>query len=350
MKWRSLSFALPGLMLLLATEAGAQSDDQRAGARAAATAGGQAFMEKRWSDAVDLFTRAESLVHSPVHLLYTARALEKMGSFVKARETYIKITNDELPASAPSPWREAKADAEKELEALEPRVPYVTLTVQGAGSKPATVSMDGKDVPPALLGVPRPVDPGEHRFEARAEGMQTATSTITLKERHSETVVLTLAPGGTASPGGPTPMQPGAQAPQGQGAALGSESSASTTGMDTGGHGPSPVTYVALGVGAVGLVVGTVFLIQSNNSVDKANQLCNQPGGTCPTGSYSQVHSYDNDARSQRTISTVGFVAGGLGVAAGGVLWFVTGKKKHPAAAEIRPWVGLGSAGMSGHF
>lgn len=352
MKWRSLSLALPGLVLLLATEAGAQTDEQRAGARAAATAGGQAFMEKRWSDAVDLFTRAESLVHSPVHLLYTARAQEKLGSIVKARETYIKITNSDLPAGAPAPWRDAKADAEKELEALEPRIPYVTLTVQGAGSKPVTVTMDGTPVPSALLGVPRPVDPGDHRFEARADGLQTATSAVSVKERRNETVVLTLAPPGSTPPATPAAAGPATpEGPPGAGPGGGTtETSASTTGLDTGRHGPSPVTYVALGVGAVGLVVGTVFLLQSNSSVDKANQLCTLPGGVCPISARDQIHSYDDDARSQRTISTIGFVAGGLGLAAGGVLWFVTGKKKHTETAEIRPWVGLGSAGMSGKF
>src|ERR1700709_1363758 len=69
-------------MVLAQPSAWAQTDDDRAGARVAATEGVKAINEKRWADAADLFTRAESLVHSPVHLLYLARAQEKLGKLV----------------------------------------------------------------------------------------------------------------------------------------------------------------------------------------------------------------------------------------------------------------------------
>src|SRR5215471_1248792 len=188
-----LSSALAGAALVgsitFSPRVFAQTDEQRSGARAAATQGAQAFSEKRWADAVDLFTRAESLVHSPVHLLYMARAYEKMGSLVKARESYIKITNEEVPAGAAQPIRSAHTDAEKELEAIEPRVPYVSVVVQGVGPKPVAVTMDGVQVPAALIGVPRPVDPGEHRFEAVSEGMDSAVNSIAVREGRSETVV-----------------------------------------------------------------------------------------------------------------------------------------------------------------
>jgi len=48
---------------LVAFDAAAQTDEERAGARAAAQEGASAFREKRWADSIDLFTRAESLVH-----------------------------------------------------------------------------------------------------------------------------------------------------------------------------------------------------------------------------------------------------------------------------------------------
>jgi hypothetical protein len=303
-------------------------------------------MGGRWAEAVDLFTRAESMLHSPVHLLYMARSYEKLGSLVKARESYIKITNEELPAGAPQPVREAKADAEKELDALEPRMPYVSVVVQGVGPKPVTVTMDGVQVPPALLGVPRPVDAGDHRFEAVAEGMDSAVSSIAVREGRSETVVLTLHPGAAgAAPATPTPVgyaapaysQPGGPAPE----------------ADSGRHGPSPFTWVAFGVGGVGFVVGTVFALKASSKVDDANNLCHLPGpdGTrtyCP----ASASSLDDEARSAKTISLVGFIAGGVGVATGVTLLLVTSKHEKAAAStpRVTPWVGLGSAGVSGRF
>src|SRR4051812_34405429 len=79
---------------LVAPSAWAQSDDDRAGARVAATEGVKALNDKRFADAADLFSRAESLVHSPVHLLYLARSQEKLGQLVKARENYTKIIRE----------------------------------------------------------------------------------------------------------------------------------------------------------------------------------------------------------------------------------------------------------------
>jgi len=347
----ALTFAV-----LLGTPALAQTDDQRAGARAAATAGAQAFMERRWAESVDMFTRAESLVHSPVHLLYMARSYEKLGALVKAREAYIKVANEDIPAGAPQPVREAKADAERELEALEPRVPYVSVVVQGAGPRPVTVTMDGVPVPPALLGVPRPVDPGEHRFEAVAEGMEGARSTISVREKRSETVVLTLNPavaGAAPVAAAPAPQPAsaapaGAPAPAQQPAGPWQPGAPAQDTASSGGGGISPLAWVALGVGAVGLGVGTVFGLQSNSKVKEANDLCSK--SDCSGTNRGKAEDLDDEARSARTIGIVGFVAGGIGVATGVTLILIGSKKQETATRTIEPWVGLGSAGVSGRF
>ena len=75
-----LPFSLLALVcaeLLSARSQAQTTDDQQAGARAAATAGAQAFAEKRWRESLDLFTRAESVIRSPVHELYLARTHER---------------------------------------------------------------------------------------------------------------------------------------------------------------------------------------------------------------------------------------------------------------------------------
>jgi len=77
---RSLTAAslLVASLLGISGQAFAQSDEQRAGARTLATEGAQAFNESRFKDAVDLFSKAESLVHAPPHLLFMARAHAKL--------------------------------------------------------------------------------------------------------------------------------------------------------------------------------------------------------------------------------------------------------------------------------
>lgn len=341
-----LSSALAGAALVgsitFSRGAFAQTDEQRSGARAAATQGAQAFSEKRWADAVDLFTRAESLVHSPVHLLYMARAYEKMGSLVKARESYIKITNEELPAGAAQPIKAAHADAEKELEAIEPRVPYVSVVVQGVGPKPVTVTMDGVQVPAALIGVPRPIDPGEHRFEAVSEGMDSAVNSIAVREGRSETVVLTLHPSAGGAPAG-------AAAVPAAGAAVTPAGSTPPPPQEDSGHGITPWTWVAFGVGAVGLGVGTGFALSSSSKEDEANKICPPEG--CSADKANQAADLDDQARTAKTIAITGFIVGGVGVATGATLLIMGLTQKKPAtAAMVTPWVGLGSVGVNGRF
>src|SRR3954468_12366463 len=109
----------------------AQSDDDRAGARVAATEGVKAINEKRWADAADLFSRAESLVHSPVHLLYLARAQEKLGHLVKARENYNKILREKYSADAPDAFRQAQSSAQQESAGLDARLAAITVKLAG---------------------------------------------------------------------------------------------------------------------------------------------------------------------------------------------------------------------------
>lgn len=332
---------------LLSPPAPCQTDAQRAGARAAATAGAQAFVEERWSDAADLFARAEGVVHSPVQVLYLARSYEKLGQLVKAREAYLRIVNESIAASAPDPWRDAKADAQTESAALEPRIPYVTIKVEGAASNSVHVTMDGTEVLSAFVGVPQPVDPGVHEVKATAAGNADAIAKVSVIEAKRETVVLTFAGQGNAVAAAPQPV---AEAGTKAGGPASSPPEADAA------HGISPVTWAAFGVGAVGLGVGTIFALKTSSKLDEANGLCTVPtpsgGHACPDDKQSQINALDDSARSAKTLAIVGFVAGGVGVAAGVTLLVLSpGKSSSPAASTaVQPWIGLGSAGVRGRF
>src|SRR5688500_13346088 len=88
-----------------------QTDEQRAGARSVATAGVAAFNGGRYKEAVDLLTRAETLMHAPPHLLHLARAYSKLGQYVKAREAYLRIIKEQLAANAPPAFRDEQTAA-----------------------------------------------------------------------------------------------------------------------------------------------------------------------------------------------------------------------------------------------
>ena len=80
-------------------------------ARDLAKKGAEAFVAGNHAEALDFMTRAEALVHAPPHLLYIARAQAALGKLVAARETYLKVTREELPASAPRAFKDAQSQA-----------------------------------------------------------------------------------------------------------------------------------------------------------------------------------------------------------------------------------------------
>ena len=203
--------------MAVSPSAWAQSDDDRAGARVAATEGVKASNEKRWAEAADLFTRAESLVHSPVHLLYLARAQEKLGHLVKARENYNRVIRERVSADSPEAFRQAQASAQQEVTAVESRLAAVTLKVEGEKGA-VTVTMDGEKVPPALIGLPLPVDPGSHTFQATGSNLKSDPVTVSVSEggKNSVSLLVKSAPGTVdpfAAPAVPAATTPASATP-----------------------------------------------------------------------------------------------------------------------------------------
>src|SRR3954466_13417012 len=170
-------------VLIAAQSAFAQTDLERATARDAANNGRAAFDAGKYEKAIDYLSRAEQLVHSPTHLLFMARAQAKLGRLVAAHETYLKITRETLAAHPPKAFVAAQDSAEQEQDALDARLPSVTVTLQGATSAPdTTVQMAGTPLPAAMIGIPLPADPGEHVFKATGPWIASDPLTVRLTE------------------------------------------------------------------------------------------------------------------------------------------------------------------------
>jgi hypothetical protein len=328
--------------LITAATAGAQTGDPRTAARAAADAGADAYDAGKYEEAADLFTRAERLLHAPPHLLYAARSHAKLGHLVEAREFYLTLVRERLGDDAPRVFREAQQAGDKELTELEARIPYVSVVVQGMGASSVRVTRNGDTVPSELIGVPHPVDPGEHRYQAYADGMESTPTTVLLKEGVRETVVLTLnaVAGGAAS----------------QGAVSGSSlSSAGGSTEDAPSRGGRPLLIGALvgfGVAAVGAGLGTYFIVSSGGTRSDADDMFSdcRPRG-CSEEEKDEIATLDGDADTQRDLGIGSFVIGGVGLAAGVTLLLVdSGRSSARDTRGIRPVVGLGYAGVAGAF
>jgi hypothetical protein len=327
----------------------AQSDEQRAGARSLATEGALAFNEGRFKDAVELFGKAESLVHAPPHLLFMARAHAKLGQFVKAREAYMKIVKEQLSPNAPQAFRDAQVTAEEERKLVEPKIGRLVVKVEGADTaKDLSVSVDGQPISAVLLGVPQPMDPGTHTVTATATGFKAQPASVTLKEaeRGAVTVKMEVDPNAAAPVAAPV-----AGAPAG-GALVTTDTGAppSDAGPSGGSNGLRIGSYVGFGVGVVGVALGTVFVLKSSSARKDADEAAKD----CPCDDRSElaqkIQGLDDDARGAKTLGIVGFVVGGVGIATGVTLFVLSSKKQEPQAARVEPFVGLGSLGVRGAF
>jgi hypothetical protein len=345
------SLRSPSLFLLACLAAGliappafAQSDSDRATARALGTEGELALEGKDFKAAEDRFRRADSLVHAPTLMLGLARALAGQGKFVEAQEAYNRIIREGLPPAAPTAFKKALADAKTEVDGVSSKIGGATISVHataGGDVPSAKVLLDGSPVSNASLGVRRAIDPGSHLLQVSADGFKPAEVRFDVAEGASIDQPVTLEADLSAA------QPPGTVAATPMPAATGAE--------QPGAAGSSKVRevlpWVAFGVGGAGLVTGAIAGgVAMGKHSDLANQCVPQP---CPLSAKGQLDSYHTIA----TVSTVGFIVGGVGVAAGVVLLLTKPKTESagppassPTALRVVPTVGLGSIGAVGEF
>jgi hypothetical protein len=337
----------------------AQTDDERSGARAAAEAGIAAYNANRFSEAFDLLTRAESLIHAPTHLLYMARAADKLGHLVQAHEIYVKISREQLNAVAPHAFVEAQHSAQQEQLAIEKRIPHLTINIAGAPLADIKVTIDSRSLPNALLGVPFPEDPGNHVLLATASQEKRSDEVkVVLAEGKREQVTLSVHASGPASVTLAVPLSAtrdnGAgealsnPAPPGETMSLNQRTGGSSNGKKT------PVlAWASLGVAAVGAGFGTVFLLQrgsKNSDADKAFNDCN--ARVCTFAERDHINSLYQSAAHAGTLSLVSYGVGAAAISTGLVLLFRGNSKTSSAAGSLHlaPYVGIGHAGATLRF
>jgi hypothetical protein len=326
----------------IAPQALAQSDADRATARALGQEGQAALDKKDFPTAEDRFRRADKMFHAPTLLLGLSRALAAEGKYVEAQEGYNRIIREGMPAGGGEAFKRAIDDANKEVEAVTPKVGAVTITVKSqAGAEVADpqVVLDEHPINSASLGIKRAIDPGAHVLRVSATGYKPAEMKFATLEGGSIDEPVVLEQDLSAPP--PTAVVPGTTSA--------ATASAISSNPDAGGAPTSSARkaapFIAWGVGGAGLVLGAVTGIVALGKHSTLKDECT--GGTCSTKTaQDDLSSY----HTMGTLSTVGFIIAGVGAAAGVVL-FVTEPKSTPTTGlHVMPTVGLGTLGAQGTF
>ncbi len=191
----------------------AQSAADKATARNLATAGIKLYQQQKFEEALDKLKRAQEMYDAPVHLLYMARCYVKLNKLVEGAESYRKLVRTELDANSPDVFQTAVSDGEKELAEVEPRIPTLTINVTPSDVPGLRIVLDGETVSAAVVGVERPVNPGERTVMAEAPGYLSVETSATVREGQTEQVSLTL----EVDPNAPKTPPPGEEPPPGQG-------------------------------------------------------------------------------------------------------------------------------------
>jgi hypothetical protein len=360
---RSLRVLLPASLMCAAVTlavpafAGEPSAADKETARGLMTEGRADRDKNDLKGALKAFAGADAIMHVPTTGLELARAQAAVGQLVEARDTALRIVRAPEKPGEPAPFKAAREAASALNDQLEARIPSLTVNVKNVpAGVSTTLTIDGVDVPSEVIGQPRKLDPGHHVVEAKA-GTAYGKQEVDVAEKDSKEVAIELpAQGATSAAGGASDT----------GADNGQQQPEQTAGPEGRSGGSKLMLFGGFGLAAAGAIAGTVtgLMSMSKTSSIKSSPGCS--GNVCGPSEYDDISS----AKTLATISTISFIAGGVGAAVGVIGLFVGGGSSGepsattPAQApdapasdqssrlrlHVSPWIGLGSAGVSGTF
>jgi hypothetical protein len=275
-------------------------------------------------------------------LLNLGRCYEKLGRTASAWSTY-----REAAAAARAANQGAREkNARQAADALEPKLPKLTVVVTGAETNPRLeVRRDGAVVPPSMWGMAVAIDPGNHLFEASAPGSKPWRTQVVAEAGKPITVTIpaleadpkaaldartppTAKPVKTEKTAGPVNVPEPAPAP--------------TTGLGA----QRVVGIVVGGAGLIGTAVGGYFALRAKSTYDGAD--CNPITNDCSSQGISDRNLAFGRARTA-TYATIG----GLTAIVAGVVLFVTAPSRPSSeaatnAAPRRLWISADPLGETG--
>ncbi|MBX3230855.1 MAG: hypothetical protein KIT84_01450 [Labilithrix sp.] len=206
--------------------------------------------------------------------------------------------------------RDKRTDRERvartQIEALGPQLGKLALDVasEARANTALVVTIDGTPLDRAAWSAPIPLDAGTHAIVASAPGfLELRTEAVVRDGEVGRLAIQPLAPDPTAH--ATTATQPSPQPRR-------------------------TLAFVVGGVGAAGLVVGTIFGVRAMAIGDQSGE-CKQPPRFCPQGAVDD----QNSARTSAAISTIGFAAGAVLLAAGVVLYLTAPAAKRTALTTL---------------
>jgi len=331
------------------------------------------FDQKRYEEARAAFMQAYALKRHPALLLNLGLSEVRSGHPLEAARHFTAFLKESPNASASE-----RSEAEKGLAAARTKLGRIQITVNVAG---AEVLVDGESVGQSPLAEPVDALPGTRSVAAKFAGRmaqadvsvavgKTSTSALSLEGSTAPAVAVAAPPPasgdttGEAATSASAAGEPPKEAPP----------SADVSTHSTSSREPffywlthSGAGLAGLGVTVIGLGVGVGFTIagqSASNNVDKVTAAildhaanvgmdpnvvpCN-PAASGFESACAVLEDNKNKQDTDRTVATIGYVAGGVGAVATVITYFATAKKTnaHEARMTILPYGSPTGAGVS---
>jgi hypothetical protein len=278
-------------------------------------------------DAGDTLTGHAKLLEA-YELSKNPRLLWNMAACSKSSRHYSRAI-DELTRFLQDGREQITADQAKRAEdvraTLYSLVAAVTLKVAPEG---ASVSLDDE---PLVHGEgPYYLELGKHEFRVEHAGFQRESRVVDVKSTKPLTLEFSLRADAVA----PAVAAPVAQLPVATPAPAAAVTDVPSSEPDR------TWAYVALGVGAAGVVAGSTFGVLAWREASRLDSDCT--AGVCPSSSQNSI----DGARRWATLSTASWIVGGIGLAGGALLYFMPPTAPAPTALRITP----ASVSLEGSF
>jgi hypothetical protein len=273
---------------------------------------GRALREEgKLAEALEKFRAANAYAATPIIAYELAKTYAQAGQPIEAREAYLSIARIKVDPTESDRSKECRKEAPDLAEQLRTKVASLTIRVQGPSGAVPTIKVDGIAMPTEALGQPRRVNPGTHEVTAKLEGGEEQKKSATLAEGATGDISFDFAAVVAVAP-----ILAPIEKPKR-------------------GFQMHPLSWAGFGVGAAGLVLGTVGGVIASGKRSTVTDLCG-PDTVCPRAKETEVKSALSTGRTWAAVSTVSLIVAGLGIGAGIVGLFLP-KGDDEKALEAKP-------------
>jgi hypothetical protein len=322
---RGLAWLALALICALGRNVAAAEADAQSQARAAYSAGVDAFQHGDLAGARQHFIAAEAAFPSPNIKLMLGRTLVRLGRLPEAHAMLNQVLDTGRGAAR---YDATVRAATEELRQLDRNLTVIHLRIDDPTGR-AVLRVGDREIARDDWEEPIVSEPGAIRIALIGPDGQSDVKQLELSAGGAASLAMVL-PAEAPTPLTP-PLRPVSPTPS-------AADASQPTAADAAGHDQPlrPFSYAAAGVGTAGLVAFGVLGTISNHEFDKLEHAC--PSGKACGASYQDTATR---GRTYQTLANVSLAVGVASIAAGLVLWLVSLPGEHADVAATGDGVQL---------